>query len=286
MEEGGRAISDKQTSNRKVCGFTSCVLLRGHLGACILELASASEKSVVPDKDMALNTSAALERNLTPDTNTPKKSLVDLLIQDYASFSVGELINTEKLYTLTHFEYVDILLHWVKSNNPSDEDVDRLWATVQQEECTVQPAHDDVKSNYGGYLNHIRSEIIKGGGYKLPSLKLFTGKYHQANQIYYRPDEDLVLESLLNDKPVRSRKIKCKACSVKFRITSRFSDLTDATCYTATANQKHTPIHCYLLPERSSFFFSVATNNISAVRAVIAAIGNRLQFCFVYECNQ
>ena len=71
----------------------------------------------------------------------PNADLSILLKQDYKSFTASQMLEIEEWYGLRHFEFVDIVLTWLETNKPSQEDMFALWGKVRREELEATYYH-------------------------------------------------------------------------------------------------------------------------------------------------
>ena len=214
--------------------------------------------NVMSDKGQDLSTSKRIMmltiKILTPSvasSSASEKSLKDLLTEDYNSYSIEKLRTTENYFSLEHYEFVEVLLPWIKTNRPSQADfIIKLWTVIREQDLAYH------------YLHWVRSKLL--GLYTIPEVTIcrdhkFCDKWNQLTAAY--------LDALCNDRSV-TYDVCCRKCNVPLQITVRLSDNTP--CYTAvTDNSKHTVKHCY----------------ISYHRGISSQFLSSLTICHLYELN-
>ena len=76
-----------------------------------------------------------------------KCDLQRLLSPNYQLFTIDEILATEEEYSLTHPQYVEVVVHWIKNNQTSQNNLDRLWGSFQ----------GDLNKNY---FDNIRAALL------------------------------------------------------------------------------------------------------------------------------
>ena len=64
------------------------------------------------------------------------KSVTDLLSEDYSYYLFEQLMATEKDFNLEHFEFVEVILSWIKANRPSHAKITKLWELIRQKDLS------------------------------------------------------------------------------------------------------------------------------------------------------
>ena len=222
--------------------------------------------NVMSDKVQVLSTSKRImkltSKSLVPSvasSSASEKSLKDLLNEDYNSFSTEKLMATEKYFSLEHYEFVEVLLSWIKTSIPSQTDVIELWSVIRQQDLTFT------------YLWWVRGTLVSTYKYTIPDVvKLEENDYKYYSNDWYRLTT-VDIDALCNARPITFNR-HCKKCNVAVQITVRLCDNTP--CYIAVCvNNKHTVKHCYFAyPGMGRWhFFSLITNNLSIVKAELKA---------------
>ena len=236
--------------------------------------------NVMSDKVQVLSTCKRImkltSKSLVPSvasSSASEKSLKDLLSEDYNYYSIEKLMATEKYFSLEHYEFVDVLLFWIKTNRPSNADVIKLWSVMRVQDLSYN------------YLDCVRNKLVDTYNYTVSdvvNLKMDDYKYCIKYWHLLTTDD---IDALCNDRPVTYTS-HCVKCIVPVQFTVRLCDNTP--CYTAVCgNNKHTAKHCCIYYRRggSNQPLSLITNNLSFVKAVLeeqweASIG------ILFECIQ
>ena len=218
---------------------------------------SASEKikSLVPS--VASSSASEKMKSLVPSvasSSASEKSLKDLLNEDYNSYSVEKLMATEKYFSLEHYEFVEVLLFWIKINRPSQADVIKLWSVIRQQDLNRD------------YLECVRALLVEKYKYTIPDVvKLKETGYKYSASCKFGFIAGQIIDALCNDRPVTYR-IACERCNAVVQLTVRLCDNTP--CYTAVSrHNKHTVKHCYISRRGGYQLLSLITNNLSMVKA-------------------
>ena len=238
--------------------------------------------NVMSDKVQVLSTSKRImkltSKSLAPSvasSSASEKSLKDLLDEDYNSYSIEKLMATEKYFSLEHYEFVEVLLSWIKTNRPSQTDVIKLWSVIRQQDLSYC------------YLPCVRNILGDTYNYTIPDvMKLEESDYKYYGKYWHGLTTDNI-DALSNNRPFTYTS-HCEKCEVPVQITIRLCDNTP--CYTAVCgNNKHTVKHCYIAYIRGKRWqlLSLITNNLSTVRAVLKEQhGTRVTIGNLFECIQ
>lgn len=88
-----------------------------------------------------------------------KNMVCGLLSGDYRLFSAERMLGLENEFSISHFQFVDIVLEWVAANKPSQINITELWGKVRHEELCLD------------YLYCARNVIIQSlGKVSLPPI--------------------------------------------------------------------------------------------------------------------
>ena len=89
-----------------------------------------------------------------------------LLAEDYRLFSLDKVVGLEKEFDLTHIEFVEIVIEWIRSNTPTQDKVTQLWGMFRQQELCW------------GYLDDLRNTVCRSGTVSVPQVeRLDDDKY-------------------------------------------------------------------------------------------------------------
>ena len=212
------------------------------------------------------------------------KSVTDLLSEDYNYYLFEQLMATEKDFNLEHFEFVEVILSWIKANRPSHAKITKLWELIRQKDLSYH------------YLYRVHGSIVYTKNYNIPQvvkLEDSAYKYSETGCLYYHARSMTI--PLFNEHPAIFH-YQCQKCpgNVERQITLRLCD--NRPCYTAVTDDKHTVNHCYirfntnnksesLKPRHHFGFLSLITSNMNDARTVINGVRQSIGIYFLYECN-
>ena len=180
----------------------------------------------------------------------PKKDLVGLLNLDYRSFKLGDLLAIEKDYNLTHPQFIEIAVAWIKSKpGISQKDLNTVWDSFRESE---------VHWSYVSYhvLNSLRPLKLE------PKERLPSEDQYKLCTYYSIIPADSVIKGSVNvDK-------HCGTCNTRYNFIVRFVDKTP--CFEVDAS--HCDIqHVYLVYTDKGYGIvnSLITNSYSEVQQMI-----------------
>ena len=135
----------------------------------------------------------------------PIQDLATLLSEDYRTFSVEKMLGIEKQYSLTHFQFAEVVASWINKRRLPDE-IYPVWGAVRQHELSKE---------YIEYL-HVRLSNTCYC-YKI-SLTFSNTKVYQyiEDHIDIRDPQDL------GKPPIIEHQNKCKMCGTTCRFTATF----------------------------------------------------------------
>ena len=140
-----------------------------------------------------------------------KQLLNCLLAIDYTSFSIEGILPVEEEYNLKHYQYVDVLLHWLSSNNPTSHDFERIWKNIMQTELTYN------------FSVHIRNAILQlGKNYSMPYIQKLQETEYEYRVLAFKINNFSPADiDLLLSKQTVTIEANCEGlglCSFKIRI--------------------------------------------------------------------
>ena len=204
----------------------------------------------------------------------------DLITEDYCLFKVEKVLGLEEQYSLTHFQFVEVVLQWITSNTPSQDDVSKLWALVRQADLS------------GAFVNYSRNTVLcYTVGIFLPDLdydlKPIEYKYWWSCQPLKKP----------SDLPTVIKQMECDKCNRTFDFIVRLVDRNP--CYEVEIDDPHdshiTVEHVWLSisnysnadVEGAFCIISLLTNSYSSVIEKVKSSGSSAVFYFefMYTCN-
>ena len=197
--------------------------------------------------------------------------LSDLITEDYCLFKVEKVMGLEEQYSLTHFQFVEIVLQWITSNTPSQDDVSKLWALVRQADLSCD------------FVNYSRNTVLcYTDGISIPdidrNLKRNDYKYWYGYQQLQKP----------SDFPTVIKNMDCKKCNRTFDFKVRLVDRNP--CYEVEIDDPHdshiTVEHVWLTfkPNNSLTIISLLTNSYSSVIEKVES-STVTYLDFMYTCN-
>ena len=114
-------------------GIIEELFSQGEKSTELLEIMSDKVELLETSKRVMRLTSTSLKAGKAP-CSSHNKDLKSLMSLDYSSFSVDQIIAVEEQYHLEHYEFVEVIVHWIAVNNPSQNNVTTLWGRVRQKE--------------------------------------------------------------------------------------------------------------------------------------------------------
>ena len=98
----------------------------------------------------------------------PKKDLVGLLNLDYCFFKLGDLLAIEKDYNLTHPQFIEIAVAWIKSKpGISQEDLNTVWDSFRESEVHQSYVSSDVLNSLRPLELEPKERLLSEDQYKL-----------------------------------------------------------------------------------------------------------------------
>ena len=200
--------------------------------------------------------------NLIPGLNR-------LLAGEYRLFSFDKVVELEKEFDLTHIQFGEIVVEWIRSNTPTQDMVTQLWGMIRQQELCWR------------YLHDLTVTVCSSGTVSVPDVEWLANdkyKYWYSGTILCEGDD---LSSVKVDK-------KCQKCQKDFRMTVRLVEGTP--CYKSEAGDAHVVEHVWLGYYNKNGRFqtlSVLTNSYSDVVEQMNECwreGN-VVLCVMYTCT-
>ena len=192
-----------------------------------------------------------------------------LLAEEYRLFSFDKVVELEKKFDLTHIEFSEIVVEWIRSNNPTQDMVTQLWGMFRQQELCRW------------YLDDLRNTVCSSGTVSVPQLEWLANdkyKYWYSNT---RLREGADLSSIKVDS-------KCKKCKKDLSMTVRLVEGTP--CYESEAGDAHVVEHVWLWYYNKNGRYqtlSVLTNSYSDVVEQINECWREgdVGLCVMYTCT-
>ena len=196
-----------------------------------------------------------------------KKCLKDLIFDEYSSFSVGRIIDTEELYALEHHAFVEIAADWIVKKRPrvSQNDLAALSSRIKPKELNKI------------YMTYVQKMISWNSGNVIPGVTdLSEDKYGYSRAVWCicrsRDSHSMLTDdqlSCLLKMDFFTLKLKCKQCDNMGWAKVKLSD--GVPCYEiykySTLNE-----HCIVKHWTLEWFyrgsyqqFSLITNRTSDV---------------------
>ena len=169
-----------------------------------------------------------------------------LLAEDYRLFSFEKVVGLETEFDLTHIEFVEIVIEWIRSNTPTQDMVTQLWGMFRQQELCRW------------YLVYLRITVCRSGTVSVPRVeRLGVDKYK-----YWYSDTTLRKGADLSSIKVDE---KCEKCKKDFSMTVRLVEGTP--CYEVEAGDAHVVEHVWLWYYKDGCYYPlyVLTNSYSDV---------------------
>ena len=192
-----------------------------------------------------------------------------LLAEDYRLFSLDKVVEIETEFDLTHIEFVEIVIEWIRSNTPTQDKVTQLWGMFRQQElCWL-------------YLDRLRYTVCRSGPVSVPKVEQLDDdkyKYWHSGTTLYKGDD---LSSIKLDR-------KCEKCKKDlYSVTVRLVEGTP--CYEVEAGDAHVVEHVCLVYIKDGYYhLSVLTNSYSDVVEQINECwreGDYIALCVMYTCT-
>ena len=195
----------------------------------------------------------------------PKKDLVGLLNPNYCSFKLGDLLATEKDYNLTHPQFIEIAVAWIKSKpGISQEDLNTVWDSFRESEVDWHYVSAHV-------LNSLRPLELE------PKKRLRSNDQYKLCRYDYAAADSVIKGSVNVDQ-------RCGRCSTRYNFIVRFVDKTP--CFEVDAS--HCDIqHVYLVYVDKGYgiCYSLITNNYSEVQQMMKdqqSLNRVIYLCFLH----
>ena len=194
-----------------------------------------------------------------------KCDLQRLLSLNYQLFTIDEILAAEEEYSLTHPQYVEVVVHWIKNNQTPQNDLDRLWGSFQ------------------GDLNKEYFEIMRN------SLLLFRPTILTSEPAQYKYCWHVhVLDRGSMTRPTKMYVDTCSNCNSYHDFTVRLVDKTP--CYELVSTDSVQNVHVFLqLICNDSIFCSLVTNSYTSVLQKIRECNTKksyIKLIFLYSCNR
>ena len=191
-----------------------------------------------------------------------------LLAEEYCLFSFDKVVRLEKVFDLTHIQFVEIVIEWIRSNTPTQDMVTQLWGMFRQQELCYF------------YLAHLRNTVCRSGTVTVPKVeRLANDKYK-----YWYSATTLYKGAELSSRKVDS---KCEKCKIDFSMTVRLVEGTP--CYEVEAGGAHVVEHVWLQLYYNVTNISLLTNSYSVVVKQIneyfKRTGGCVGLCVMYTCT-
>ena len=195
-----------------------------------------------------------------------KKDLLGLLNLDICSFKLDKLLAIEKDYNLTHPQFIEIAVVWIKSKpGISQEDLNTVWDSFRESEVYWSYVSNHV-------LNSLRSLKLE------PKERLHSDYQYRLCHYSLKITADFVIKGSVNVEQ------HCDRCKTRFNFIVRFVDKTP--CFEVDAS--HCDIqHVYLGYQVNSYniFYSLITNSYSEVQQMIKkckSLNRGIYLCFLH----
>ena len=169
-----------------------------------------------------------------------------LLAEEYRLFTFDKVVGLEKEFDLTHIQFAEIAVEWIRSNNPTQDTVTQLWGMFRQQELCYW------------YLYCLRNTVCRSGTVTVPKVEQLRDnkyKYWYSGTRLCKGDD---LSSIKVDT-------QCKKCKKYLSMTVRLVEGTP--CYEVEAGDAHVVEHVWLVYIKGGSYYplSVLTNSYSDV---------------------
>ena len=199
-----------------------------------------------------------------PQCSVP--GLNSLLAEEYRLFSFDKVVGLEKEFDLTHIQFAEIAVEWIRSNNPTQDTVTQLWGMFRQQElCWL-------------YLYRLRVTVHRSGTVSVPKVERLAHdkyKYWYSDTTLWKGDD---LSSIKVNK-------KCEKCKKDLSMTVRLVEGTP--CYESEAGDAHVVEHVWLEYYKGTLL-SLLTNSYSVVVEQINEhwrTRGYVYLCVMYTCT-
>ena len=198
-----------------------------------------------------------------------------LLAEEYRLFSFDKVVELEKEFDLTHIQFGEIVVKWIRSNTPTQDMVTQLWGMFRQQELCWW------------YLFHLRFTVCSAGTVFVPKVALLVNDKYK----YWYSDTRLREGADLSSIKVDSQ---CKKCQKDLSMTVRLVEGTP--CYESEAGDAHVVEHVWLWYYNKNGRYqtlSVLTNSYSDVLEQINECWREgdahsimnIALCVMYTCT-
>ena len=224
----------------------------------ILRLCQYDNDNSYPDD----NSHSGLTQRSVPGLNRS-------LAEEYRLFSFDKVVGLEKEFDLTHIQFAEIVIEWIRSNNPTQDMVTQLWGMLRQQELCWE------------YLACLRDTVCSSGTVSVPEVEqLDDDKYKYC-------DSDTILRKGADLSSIKVDK-KCEKCKKDLSMTVRLVEGTP--CYESEAGGAHVVEHVWLVDDYNYTIFSLLTNSYSVVVKQINEhwvwrTGRRIGLGVMYTCT-
>ena len=166
-----------------------------------------------------------------------------LIAEEYRSFSFYKVVRLEKEFDLTHIQFAEIVVEWIRSNTPTQDTVTQLWGMFRQHElCYV-------------YLVYLHNTVCSSGTVTVPQVEQLADDKYKYWRSYTRLYKGADLSSIKVDR-------KCKKCKKDLSMTVRLVEGTP--CYEVEAGDAHV-VEQVWLDDYNYTISSLLTNSYSVV---------------------
>ena len=173
-----------------------------------------------------------------PQCSVP--GLNSLLAEEYRLFSFDKVVGLEKEFDLTHIQFAEIAVEWIRSNTPTQHMVTQLWGMFRQHELCWW------------YLDALHITVCRSGTVSVPQVEqLRDNKYK-----YWYSGTRLCKGADLSSIKVDG---KCKKCKKDLSVTVRLVEGTP--CYESEAGGAHVVEHVWLQLYYNGTLLSLLTNS-------------------------
>ena len=192
-----------------------------------------------------------------------------LLAEEYRLFSFDKVVELEKEFDLTHIQFGEIVVEWIRNNTPTQDMVTQLWGMFRQHELCLE------------YLYDLRNTVCSSGTVSVPEVEWLAHDKYKYWCSGTRLCEGADLVSIKVDT-------QCKKCKKDLSMTVRLVEGT--TCYEVEAGDAHVVEHVWLLYYNTNGRFqtlSVLTNSYSDVVEQINECWREgdVGLCVMYTCT-
>ena len=140
-------------------------------------------------------------------------------------FTFDKVVGLEKEFDLTHIQFAEIAVEWIRRYNPTQDMVTQLWGMFRQQEMCW------------GYLHDLRNTVCRSGTVTrltVPKVERLAHDKYKYWRSYTGLREGADLSSIKVDK-------KCEKCKKDLSVTVRLVEGTP--CYEVEAGGAHVVEH-------------------------------------------